>query len=61
MDAASGEFVDAAVYDRAALAPGMIVPGPAVLVENDTATVISPAFDAGIHPLGHVHLKRKES
>ena len=61
MDAASGEFVDAAVYERAALTPGMTVSGPAVLGEDATATVISSAFDAGIHPLGHVHLKRKES
>ena len=54
VDTASGEAVTAKVYDRARLAPGTTVTGPAVLVEKDTTTVVSPAFDATVHSLGHV-------
>ena len=54
VDTATGEAAAAKVYERARLAPGATVPGPAVLVEKDTTTVVSAAFEAEVHPLGHV-------
>ena len=61
MDSQTGEFAVAQVYDRDQLRPGMEIAGPAVLVEKDTATVVSAAFDARIHRHGHVVMTRKES
>ncbi len=45
-DAASGRFVSAAVVARDTLAPGDRVAGPAVIVENETTTILTPAFTA---------------
>src|SRR5205823_6557873 len=47
-DADSADFVEIAIYERAALAPGAVIPGPAVIVEDETSTVVSRHFDAKI-------------
>ncbi|MDH4365218.1 MAG: hydantoinase B/oxoprolinase family protein, partial [Acidimicrobiia bacterium] len=56
VDAATGETVDALVYQRSQLRSGHRVDGPAVIVETDTATVVSGRFSAAVHPLGHLVL-----
>ena len=61
MNTQTGALERAAVYDRATLSPGMTIAGPAVLVEKDTATVISATFDAAIHHSGHIVMNRKEA
>ena len=53
-----GEFESASVFRRDALKPGMAVAGPAVIVEKDTATVVSAAFQARVHPSGHIIMTR---
>jgi N-methylhydantoinase A len=58
VDTASGEQVNAVVYGRETLQPGMRLTGPAVIVEQDTATVVSQRFRASIHPLGYIILER---
>ena len=55
----TGELEPAALYERSALAAGDTLSGPAVIVETDTATVVSGSFDASIHPHGHIILTRK--
>lgn len=57
-DTVQGQFADAAVYARTALAPGMAMPGPAVIVEDETATVVPAAFTARINALGQIVLER---
>jgi N-methylhydantoinase A len=59
VDTASGEPVTAPVYAREALKPGMRLTGPAVIVEQDTATVVSARFSAHIHPLDHIVLEQQ--
>ena len=59
MDTRTGVSVTALVYEREALDAGARVSGPAVIVEKDTATVVSAAFDAAIHPQGHIIMSRK--
>ncbi len=59
VDPASGTDLTVAVHDRAALAPGARVIGPAVVVEDDTSTLVSAAFDATVNALGYVVLTRK--
>lgn len=57
-DPASEQFVDAAVYARASLSPGVRIPGPAVIVEAETATVVPPSFTAQVSVPGHLMLVR---
>jgi N-methylhydantoinase A len=47
-----GAWVDAAVYDRAGLRAGHVVPGPAIVTEMDSTTLILPGHAATVHPSG---------
>ena len=47
-DPDGAEFVEVAIHERAALSPGAVIPGPAVIVEDETSTVVSRAFQARI-------------
>ncbi len=58
-DPDSADFIDVAIYERAALAPGAVIPGPAVIVEDETSTVVSGAFDAKIDRFGYIELNRR--
>ena len=51
-DADAGRFVDAAVHARSDLVPGAGVTGPAIIVERETATVVTSAFKAVVQPDG---------
>ena len=46
------EFLDAGLYDRAALRAGDVVPGPAVIVEMDSTTLVLPGHQATTHASG---------
>src|SRR5262249_46236071 len=37
-----GNFLDCPIYDRLALSPGVELPGPAVVVQMDTTTIVLP-------------------
>ena len=43
-----GQFVDAAVYDRATLKPGNRFAGPAIVMEDGTSTFVTSSFDAHV-------------
>jgi len=58
-DPDSGEFLDVAVYWRPDLAPGARIPGPAVIAEDETSTVVSPLFDARIDRFGYIEMTRR--
>jgi N-methylhydantoinase A len=58
-DPASGATVTAPVYWRGALAPGARIGGPAVIAEDETSTIVSPAFDAAIDGRGYIVLTRR--
>jgi len=61
MDAESGEFNDAAVYDRLSLSPGAKIEGPAIVTESDTATVITRRFEGQVTDGGYMIFERKNS
>ena len=61
MDAETGEFNDAAVYDRLSLAPGAKIEGPAIVTESDTATVITRRFEGQVTDGGYMIFERKNS
>ncbi len=55
----TGQRVTAAVLDRATLVPGTRVPGPALIVEPQTTTLVSADFEACADRLGNLWLTRK--
>ena len=59
LDTGTGRHVDAPAYRREDLQPGSFVTGPAIIVEDDTSTVVSPTFDATMNALGYIVLERK--
>ena len=61
VDTVTGEPLTAPVYQRRDLSPGTQISGPAVVVEDDTATVVSSRFRAQVHPLDYLVLERLAS
>ncbi|MCW5772831.1 MAG: hydantoinase/oxoprolinase family protein [Rhodospirillaceae bacterium] len=61
IEPATGRRVEVSLYRREALAPGAIVPGPALIEEDDTTTVVASGFDATIEPQGYILLQRRAS
>ncbi|MEO0820731.1 MAG: hydantoinase/oxoprolinase family protein [Pseudomonadota bacterium] len=59
-DTAERAWRDLPVYDRAALAPGARLPGPALVVEDATSTLITARFDATVDSGHALLLTRKE-
>ena len=58
MDPGVRQLVDAAIYDRASLAPGARIIGPAVIVEAETSTLVPQGFRAGPNAAGHILIER---
>ena len=58
LDPASGSILSFGQLRRADLGPGDRVKGPALIVEDETTTVISPRFDAMIDARGYIVLTR---
>jgi hypothetical protein len=54
-----GEFIDVAVHECGALKPGASLRGPAVIVEDETSTVVTRLFDARLDPFGYIELTRR--
>ncbi|GEO82827.1 hydantoinase B/oxoprolinase family protein [Pararhodospirillum oryzae] len=56
---AAGVRHPARVYARDALEPGMVIPGPALILETGATTVVDPAWQAGVMPGGILELVRR--
>ncbi len=56
-----GEWVEASVYARLALAPGQNVQGPAIVEQEDTTVVVLPSWSARVDDAGNLHLERAAS
>ncbi|MBV8169228.1 MAG: hydantoinase/oxoprolinase family protein [Alphaproteobacteria bacterium] len=54
-------FRDVPVYWRFDLSPGSVVPGPAVIAEDETSTFVTAGFVARVNPLGYLVLTRAGS
>jgi N-methylhydantoinase A len=52
--------VDHLIVKRSELFPGARVPGPAVIVEEETSTLVSRHFDATILASGYIQLERND-
>jgi N-methylhydantoinase A len=49
-----GEWYDAPLYDRSKLREGIVVPGPSIVMEMDSTTVILPGHAAAIDKVGNL-------
>jgi N-methylhydantoinase A len=49
-----GEWHDAVIYDRDLLHEGLVVPGPSIVGEMDSTTVILPGFEARVDEIGNL-------
>lgn len=58
-DAATGERRVVPLYWRFELAPGVAIPGPAIIAEEETSTLVTAAFTATINALGYIVMQRK--
>ena len=59
IDPETGEFIEVAIHERRDLLPGALIPGPAVIVEDETSTVVSRLFDARVDAFGYIELTRR--
>jgi N-methylhydantoinase A len=51
-DGRTGATVDVPVFDRTAMNPGARVPGPAIILEDETSTYVSARFDVHVDGAG---------
>jgi N-methylhydantoinase A len=58
-DPQTGEFVEVAIHERTDLQPGACIDGPAIIVEDETSTVVTRLFDARIDGFGYIELTRR--
>ena len=49
-----GRWHDAVIYDRKPLHAGLVIPGPAIISEMDSTTVILPAHEARVDVVGNL-------
>jgi N-methylhydantoinase A len=49
-----GDWHDAPLYDRGKLHEGIVVPGPSIVMEMDSTTVILPGHDAKVDSVGNL-------
>jgi N-methylhydantoinase A len=56
-DTVTGEVVDWAVHERAGLLAGAPVRGPAIIVEDETSTLVGPGWTAQLTAFGAIELR----
>jgi N-methylhydantoinase A len=59
--AGASSFVDAAVYDRAALPAGFAFHGPAIVEQTDTTTLVEPDWHGTVDDAGNLILTRSDA
>jgi N-methylhydantoinase A len=60
-DPDTGGFAEVPIHERSALSPGSTIAGPAVIVEDETSTVVSPLFDARVDRFGYIEMVRRRA
>ncbi len=57
----AGEWQNTGVYRRADLRPGDLIPGPAIVAEDNATTVVESGWQAEVTPYNHLVLKRVQA
>ena len=52
---------EVSIYHRADLVIGSHVPGPAIIAEDETTTIVPKSFSARISPIGAILLEKVET
>jgi len=60
-DPSLARWVDTPVYLRSHLRPGDRLPGPVLITEDQTTTVVTSLYEAEIDPAGHIVMTRMEA
>jgi N-methylhydantoinase A len=55
-----GDWYDAQLYDRSKLHEGIVVPGPSIVMEMDSTTVILPGHEARVDKIGNLLINPSE-
>jgi N-methylhydantoinase A len=58
IDPPTGKLERIALYNRSALTPGSTITGPALIVEDETTTLVTEGFSARIDALGSIVMNR---
>ena len=58
-DPTATDFIETPVYRRDDLAPGVRIEGPALIVEDQTTSVVTAGFDATLNQAGYVVMRRR--
>jgi N-methylhydantoinase A len=58
-DTTTGEVSPWPVYNRATLAPGAQITGPAIIAEDETSTLVTPGWNATINGFGYIELAQE--
>jgi N-methylhydantoinase A len=58
-DTTTGEVSPWSIYDRAGLAPGVRIAGPAIIAEDETSTLVSKNWNATVNRLGYIEMTRE--
>ena len=58
-DTATGAVADWAIYERETLRPGARFPGPAIVAETETSTLVGPGWSGRITTEGYIELIRE--
>jgi N-methylhydantoinase A len=57
-DTATGQVADWQVYDRTQMPSGSMVPGPCIVAEAETSTLVGPGWHCRVDGLGYLELTR---
>ncbi len=60
-DTASGRVCEWALFERASLAPGAVVAGPAIIAESETSTLVGPGWTARVDADACLDLSRGDT
>jgi N-methylhydantoinase A len=60
-DTSTGAVLAWAVHDRAALASGAQIRGPAIIAEDETSTLVGPGWHAFVNSLGYIEIDRESA
>ena len=60
-DPETSKFLEAEVYNRRDLSIEFDVPGPAIVVESQTTTIVSKEYSISVNDHGHLILTRQSS
>jgi N-methylhydantoinase A len=52
-----GQVLDTPRYDRARLKAGHRIPGPAILIQHNSTTLLPPGYLAEVGEFGNLHLR----